>query len=371
MFYQYKDMDNCKLIRVDKTFNKDMLSILAASPINASGLHIYFDKSPDIFEIPRMKYSAGEHFGFFMDDSLKGFGSLGYFNALVKGQIEKVFTFYNFYLLPEARGKKIPYLAMKEFFSGVTGNANYGISITMKGNRSTESYIGRRIDHWMPPTRVIDELVVKSILFALPKKNETNYTIRNARPEDIPAIVKLLKEEHRQRDFGLIFEEDTFQLSLEKRGLQIENYFVAIDKRGTFKGVCLAWDCSSFRRTKVLRFSSKFYPSLLAYKTLEKIFPLAPFPKKGENFNELTITDYAVMNRDPVIMHALLSEIYRRHHNRKYHFMNWASCGSDDLLKAAKGFWHKNICSHIIFTSMDPERYNIKTHLPYIDIAFI
>lgn len=364
-------MDNCKLKPLDKTFNKQMLSILAASPINANGLSLYFDKSPDIFEIPRMKYSAGEHLGFFIDDTLKGFGSLGYFDALVKGQEESVFTFYNFYLLPEARGKKIPYLAMKEFFSGLRGNSNYGISITMKGNRSTESYIGRQDLDWMPRTRVIDELVVKSILFALPKKNETNYAIRNARMEDIPDIVRLLKVEHQQRDFGLVFREDAFQPTLEKRGLQIENYFVATDKREKIKGVCLAWDCSSFRRTKVLAFSSKFYPSLFAYKILEKIFPLAPFPKRGENFNELTITDYAVANRDPVIMHALLSEIYRRHHNREYHFMNWASCGSDDLLKAAKGFWHKNISSHIIFTSMDPARYSLKTQLPYIDIAFL
>ena len=110
---------------------------------------------------------------------------------------------------------------------------------------------------------------------------------------------------------------------------------------------------------------------MLAYKAMERIFPLAPFPAKGEKFNELTITDYAVSNRDPAIMNALLCEVYRRHHNRKYHFMNWASCGSDSLLIAAKGFWVKNITSHIIFTSMDPERYNIKTRLPYVDIAFI
>lgn len=364
-------MDKYTVMPVDKTFNKEMLSILEASPVNANGISLFFDKSPDIFEIPRMKYSVSDHLGFFKDNVLKGFGSLGYFDALVQKQQGNVFSFYNFYLLPESRGKQLPYLAMQNFFSSVQGKANYGISITMKGNRSAERYIGRQLTDWMPPTRVIDDLVVKSILFALPKKNETNYIIRNACLEDVQDIVKLLKEEHQQRDFGLIFQEETFLETLRKRNLQIENYFVAIDKRGEINGVCLAWDCSSFRRTRVLKFLPNFYPSLLAYKTLEKIFLLAPFPEKGEIFNELTITDYAVNNRDPVIMHALLSEIYRRHHNGKYHFMNWASCGSDYLLKAAKGFWHKNITSHIIFTSMNPERYNIKAQLPFIDIALI
>lgn len=364
-------MDNYKLSQVDNTYNEELLSILAASPVNAGGLSLCFDKSPEILEISRMKYPISEHLGFFKNDALKGFGSLGYYEALIKGRKENVFTFYNFYLLPEARGNRIPYLAMKKFITSVQGIANYGISIAMKGNRSAESYIGRQLDSWMPPTRVIDELVIKSILFALPKKNDTNYPIRNARTEDIPDIVKLLKVEHQQRDFGLVFSEESFQQELEKRRLKIENYFVATNKSGAIKGVCLAWDCSSFRRTRVMKFSPNFYPSLLTYKTLEKFIPLAPFPKPGESFMELTLTDYAVANRDPVIMHALLSEIYRRHHNSGYHFMNWGTCGSDDLLKAAKGFWYKNINSHIIFTSMDPELYNIKMRLPYIDIAFI
>lgn len=364
-------MDNYKLFRLDETYNKEMLSILAASPVNAGGLSLYFDKSPDIFEISRMKYPVSEHLGFFTGEMLKGFGSLGYNDAMVKGQKENVFTFYNLYLLPESRGKQVPYLAIKEFIKSAQGNANYGISVTMKGNRSAESYIGRQIGGWMPPTRVIDELIIKSMLFAFPKKNETNYRIRNARLEDIPDIVKLLKGEHEQRDFGLIFSEDSFQPSLEKRGLKIENYFVAIDRNGAIKGVCLAWDCSSFRQTRVLKFSPKFYSSLIAYKALEKLLPLTPFPKSGESFRELTITDYAVTNRDPIIMHALLSEIYRRHHNQGYHFMNWGSCRSDNLLKAVKGFWYKNINSRIIFTSIDQKRYNIKTQLPYIDIAYL
>ncbi len=243
----------------------------------------------------------------------------------------------------------------KNFFSRARGKANYGLSVTLKGNRATESYIGRKIGDWMPTTRVIDELIVKSILFALPGKNKTKYIVRNARIEDIPQMVKLLQQEHRQRDFGIPFSEDTFIPSLIKRKLDIENYYVASDASGAIQGVCLAWDCNAFRRTRVLNYSKGIYPSLFAYKTLEKILSMAPFPSAGESFNELTITDYAVSGRDPVIMHALLSEIYYRHHNRQYHFMNWASCGSDPLLQAAKGFWHTNLTSHIIFTSLVSE----------------
>ena len=364
-------MQDYRTMKLDPTHNEAMLAILAASPINANGLQLYFDKSPDLFTIPQMKYSSSEHLGMFKGDEFKGFGSLGYFDALVQGQPENVFSFYNFYLLPEARGTQIVKEVARDFFSSVRGKANYGISITLKGNRPAESYIGKKIADWYPPNRIIDELVVKSIFFALPKKNTSSYKIRNACLEDIPDIVRLLQAEHAQRDFGIPFHEDTFLANLANRKLSVENYYVATTPGGKIKGVCLAWDCSAFRRPRVLSYSSKFYPTLWTYAALEKILPLAPFPAAGECFNELTITDYAVTNRDPVIMHALLCEIYHRHYKSKYHFIQWASCGSDPLLQAANGLWHKNMTSHIIFNSMDPERYHIQPHLPYIDIAFI
>jgi hypothetical protein len=364
-------MDDYKLIEIDESFNSRMIPILESSPIQANGLSLYFDKSPDLFHISRLKYSYSEHLGFFLDTNIKGFASLGYFDAMVGGQKENVFSFYNFFLLPEARGRHLPELAMKEFFTHAREKANYGISVTLKGNRPAESYIGRQVNYGFPPSRVIDELVVKSILFSFPKKNKTIYSVRNATRDDIPAIVKLLNLEHRQRDFGLIFQEDDFQSVMIERDLVIENYYVATDRRGEIKGVCLAWDCSAFRRTRVMQYGPEFYPLLFAYKALEKFFPMAHFPRQGESFSELTITDYAVAERDPTIMHALLCEIYHRNHNRKYHFMNFASCGSDAVLSATHGFWHRDIISHIIFTSFDPKRYELPARLPYIDIAFL
>lgn len=364
-------MDDCIIIPIDSTYNQQMLEILSNAPINANGLHLHFDKSPDIFTIPRLKYSSNDHLGFFINGVLSGFGSLGYFDALVQGRKENVFTFYNFYLVPEARGKQIPAIAMKEFLHKAKAVSNFGISITMKGNRPAESYMSKVHDEWMPQRRVIDQLVVKSILFSRPKKNESSYTVRNAREEDIDEITSILKKEHEQRDFGMIFNESIFLQNLRKRNLKIEDYFVAIDRTGRPGGVCLAWDCSEFRRTTVHRFSPKFYPVLAGYKIMQEFFPLTPFPAKGESFRELTITDHAVQDRDPKIMHALLTEVYRRHHNRTYHYMTWGSCGTDPMLKAADGFWHTDIVSNIMFTSLDPTRYDMVPRLPYIDIAFL
>ncbi len=348
-----------------------MLQITNAAPIEASGLMLLFDKSPDIFEVSRLKYTKSEHLGFFKDDELVGFASLGYFPGTIEGKLQQLFSLYNFYLKPEARGRRFVERAMNTFFTKAKENANFGYAITLKGNRPIESYVGNRIVKGMPPSRIIDDLVVKTILFSLPRKNTTSYSIRNARSEDIPDMVRLLNTEYQKRDFGPVFQEDTFSISLKNRGLAIENYYIAVNSKGSLVGVCLAWDCTSFRRTKVIKYSSNFYPALYGYKLLEKIFPMAPFPRNEECFSELTITDCAVAERNATIMHALLSEIYYRNLNRKYHFMNIGSCASDHLLQAAKGFWYKEIRSHIIFTSLDTDRFNYQPQLPYVDIALL
>lgn len=364
-------MNEFQIMPVGTLHNSRMISILNATPINAGGLLVCFDKSPDIFEIPRMKYSECMHIGFFKNGELDGFASLGYHDALIKGEAQKVFTFFHFYILPCARGKHLPEKAARLFIEDSSGKSCYGYYIAMKGNRPVESYIGKHDHSWSPRSRIIDELVIRSILFSFPRRDKTGYSVRNARTEEIPEIVRLLRSEYSQRDLGQTVTEDIFLRNLSLRRLSIDNYYVAVDRKGYFKGTCLAWDCNSFRRTVVQHFSPKFYPVLYSYRLMEKLLPMAHLPEKGGHFNELTITDYATENRDVTIMHALLSEIYYRNLNRKYHFMNFGSCRSDELLTATKGFWYNEIVSNIVLISLNKEEININMRLPYIDIAFL
>jgi len=364
-------MDDYSICPIDSTYNDQMIPILKSSPINAGGLSLFFDKSPDIFEISRMKYSSCKHLGFFHNNDLKGFASMGYHDACIGGKHEKVFTLYHFYLLPEARGKHLSTGAVKLFLEDAAGKANFGYFITMKGNLPVESYIGCQRYSWAPQSGKIGELSVRSILFSLPHRNRTTYKVRNANNDDIPEIVRLLKAEHEKREFGHVFSEDSFKESLLKKGVTIEQYFLATDNTGRIRGVCLVWDCTSFRRTVILRYSSRLYPVLYIYRLLEKLMPMAPLPEEGTCFHELTITDCAAENRDRQVMHALLAEIYFRHRNRKYHFMNFGSCSNDDLLNAANGFLYQEVTSNIVLISLDPEKISIPVNLPYIDIGFL
>ena len=82
-------------------------------------------------------------------------------------------------------------------------------------------------------------------------------------------------------------------------------------------------------------------------------FNLPPLPAPGDHFRDVTITDYAVRERDPWIMNALLRAVYTEYRHRRYHFMAWGSSAGDPLLAAAKGFMCQRVFSNIVFFATD------------------
>jgi hypothetical protein len=360
------------MIPIDELQNNLMIPIMQAAAIQSGGLELYFDKSPDMFRISRMHFCKSRHLGFYDNEKMVGYGAVGFYDALVKGVNEKIYTLYNFYLLKEARGKKIPLLAVRHFLEdALKEKASFGLALTLKGNKATESYVEHPEASWLPRVKYLENWINQSIVFSKPMKNDTGYKVRKATLEDVSEIVTLLQEEHLQRDFGHPFTIDGFLPWLEKRQLDITNYYVAINALGFIQGVCLAWDCSGFRKTRILHYSHKLWFHLLAYHLMSSYWNMADLPEPDESFFEITITDYAAKNRDPAIMHALLVEIYREYREDGFHFMNWGSCVTDPLLKAGKGFWKLDMEARLLFSSFDSKRLEEKMNLPYFDIAFL
>jgi hypothetical protein len=365
-------MPDYQIKNIDERYNREMLQILRASPIKAGGLQICFDKQPHIFTQSSRKYFLTKHVGLFESDSLKGFGSVGFYDAMVSGSPEPVFYYHNFYVLPEARGHNFILNAGLHFLQDNSDPNIAGFSIAMKGNKPVESYFDDPAAKRIMQVQLLDSLVIKNIIFSFPKRNNSGYKVRQATDEDVPEIVQLLRTEYSQRLFGNHVTPDNFLPSLNLRGLSIHDYFLATSQNGRIVGVSAAWDCSSFRQTRVLKYSKNFWPDLLGYNLLSAFLPMAPFPKPGDCFKELTVVDYAVEDRNPAIMHALLCEIYRFYRSKNFHYINWGSCGSDPLLKAASGFWHRTTTSNIVLIK-HPAKY-IPDHalrLPYVDIAFL
>jgi hypothetical protein len=335
---------------------------------------ICFDRQPDIFALPGCKYDDFYYQGLFEGETLKGFGMIGYHKALMNGATSEVFCARDLYVLPEARGNKFLAKSTEIHFRDHQHRSPVGYGLIMKGNQASLKFVGKRPDnnHYSPFSRIINSLLVNTILLIPPVTAGRDYKIRRARQEDIPVIVKLLKSEHRDRLFGNVYSEETFPVRLLKnQGLSVSDYFLAFDRTGQCCGVCAAWDMSSMKQTRVLHYGMTFLPAQIAYRALSVLFKRPPLPGPGEHFREVTITDYAARDRDPGIMHALLRTVYKEFRQLGYHFLIWGSSADDPLLTAANGFMRQGVVNNIVLFSTTSELIEegaLKNHLPYIDI---
>ena len=370
-------MSNYTIRPIDQSYNRRMLEILRGSPIVTERMTVCFDRQPDIFALSRCKYDDIFYQGLFEDETLKGFGMIGYHQALVNGTPSEVFCGRDLYILPEARGNKFLAKSTEIHFRENQHRSPIGYGLVMHGNKASLRFVGNRPEknRYSPLSRIINKMVVHTIFLTLPVSAARRYKIRRAQTEDIPVIVKLLNNEHKDRLFGNIYTEETITAYLGKKpGLSIAGYFLAFDRNGQCCGVCAAWDMSLLKQTRVLKYGSAFLPAKIGYEFFSTLFNQPALPKPGDHFREVTITDYAVEDRNPEIINALLKTVYRQYRQLGYHFMVWWSSEDDPLLMAAKGFMKQRIFSNIVLFSTKPEWLEegmVKNHLPYIDASAI
>ena len=351
-----------------------MLDILHESPIVTGDMTICFDREPDIFLMPRIRYDHSEYMGFFFEDRLQGFAMMGYERAWIDRRPTSIFHFTDCYVRREARGKELIYKSFEIFFEQTHENAQTGYAVVMKGNRAAESYIGRRKQGFslVPYSRKIGELDVRNIIITFSRKADSPYIVRHAKENDVGSIVALLRRDFRERLFAPCIDDEKFLVNLEKRpGLGIGDYYVA-EEKGSPVGVCAAWDTSSFKQNRILRYSSRFRTKKLLYSLLGLLFGFPPLPGEGGSFRDVHITDFATRERDPGIMKALLHAVYGECRAKKYNTIIFGSSSDDPLLEAADGFMTERLVSHIILGGITRDTMEdgaISIRLPYIDIA--
>jgi GNAT superfamily N-acetyltransferase len=359
---------------LDRSHNSEILNVLWSAPINTANLTVCFDRQPDFFGLPEAKYDPYYYYGFFRQDLLKGFCGIGYHNAFVNGSYETVFHMRDYYISPEARGRGFGIKVAEKFFKETYNHSVLGYLIIMSGNLASLSYVGRRNVFFpcIPFSRIINQLDVRNIMLIWPVLNSRDYIVRKADNQDIPEIVALLNNEHKQRLFGNHYDETTFMSYLNRRpGLTISNFFVALDRNKRLCGVCSAWDCSSIKQTRVLRYGKRFRTAKFLYKGLSAVFQSPPLPSPGECFKEIVISDYATRDRDPSIMNALLRYVYNDCRKLGFQNMMWGSSSDDPLLKASESFFYQRIVSNIVLISTDQVRAEpgaVSNYLPYIDL---
>jgi hypothetical protein len=360
--------------QLERNHNDEILSVLRLSPNVTGDLTVCFDRQPDFFRLAEIRYNPFYYYGYFRQDKLKGFCGMGYHDAMVNGHPSLVFHMRDYYVSPDSRGIGFGLKVAEKFYRETYNNIDTGYIVIMAGNKASMSYVGHRNEKYpyIPYSRIINQLDVRNIMIIWPVLKSRDYLVRKAESDDIPEIIAMLNNGHKNRLFGKIFSLDTFLSYPEGcSGLTINDYYIAVDGKGKPCGVCAAWDCLSFKQTRVLQYGKRLRSAKALYKGLSVIFNILPLPAPGDCFRDLIITDYATRDRDPAIMNALLRAVYADARKNHYQNIMWGSSADDPMLRATKGFFYQRIVSNIVLVSRDKtmiENGAIRNNLPYIDL---
>lgn len=110
------------------------------------------------------------------------------------------------------------------------------------------------------------------------------------------------------------------------------------------------------KKNRVLKYGFKMKAIRLFYNIAARLFGSSKLPKLGDAFRDITIAEYAVKNRDPEILEALLRYIYNQYRKEGYHSIIMGASTNDPMLKATDIFWSKQVCSNVILGAIDKQK---------------
>lgn len=359
---------------INELYNQEILDIIRRSPISTDELTLNFDRSPDFFALHKAGFEHARYTGLFIDNELKGFVGVCYYDGYVGGKVESIIYYTNLYVLPEGRKRGFFYKSFDLLMKDRYKNARLVLTVIMKGNHKAIRMVGRRSESYPNVfyNKICYSLTVKNILITLRKRESTKYTVERANEKDVNAIVDLLQKEYEGRTFAPRIDKELFLRNMERRpNFGLKNYYVA-KKEGVVVGVCGALDTTGLKQTRVLKYKRKLRWTKLLYQLFTPLLGLPPLPKKGECFKDITLVDHATQHNNPEIMEAILKHVYNTYRPKRYNNIIFGSYEDDDLIKAADRFHSTTIESKIVLGCESEELLqSIKVYKPYINIAFL
>lgn len=368
--------DGFSVREIGRERNEDMRRILAASPVETRGLAVGFSRDPDVLAIPELFSERVKCVGFFRGEALVGFAMLMGQARYVDGTPREVMYFGSAHVTEEGRHRGFMRRASDFLFDGREAWPDLGFVVVMRGNRSTEKFIGRREPGYpgFPHSRAIGTLRAKNVLIAGPRKESGTCAVRRAEPRDVEPIVALLRAEYKGRLFAPVVDMDAFLRDLARRpGCALADHRVA-EKNGRIVGTCAAWDMGRLKQTRIVRYGWKLKGLRAVHSAVGLLGGFPRLPREGEVLRDVTVTDWAVENGDPEILEALLRNISNEYRARRYSVMTVGGPIDDPALGAADRFPGPSVLSTIVMFSRDPgllEKGRVDTSRPYVDLAML
>ncbi|MBW2455108.1 MAG: hypothetical protein JRI68_11390 [Deltaproteobacteria bacterium] len=358
---------------LDRSCGERMQAINRACPIEAD-FTFFFDREPDFFAWPEAVFDRHVYLGGFAGQDLAAYAMLGFSQGWHGDHHGELFYAGDARVLPAERGRGFTQDAGASLREQMPSRS-LGYGIIKQGNdRALGAF--RRASWPDTEVQLLGTLEVANVLLLRRIKPRAALVVRRARPQDLPAIVALMRRAYEQRLFApLITEPGLLADAQGLPGFGLDCYYLAF-RGDELVGALGAWDMDPVRRTKVLRYGWRGHAIRLAYQAGGLVFrSAAPLPRPGQSFRALTITRMAVPSADPAILGDLLTAVANDHLGRGYHMMHVAFCGDDPLRPAVAPFMVQRFCSDLFVIArgiaLGPLRRTSAWRSPYVDLRFI
>lgn len=350
---------------LDESWNDRFLELSERAPVRTERLQIHFDRSPDIFTIPKLTSYRNVPLGLFHDDHLIGCAVASYQKRYINGALTDVIYLGNMHVIERGTG----HIFLKKLSERVVQKmkdrpeVKYLYAYVMEGNRPADKLarLGELDSRWAGSVSMSTILTIKPIAL------DSKYTVRKAEMADVDQIVALLSDEYRQQWLAPEMSKKRFLQNLKNRqNIGIKNYFLAI-RNNEVVGTCLAWDMTPFKKNRIWFHGFRMGLIRFGYHIAARLTGNPPLPKPGEAVKDVTIAEYAVRDRDPKIMEALLRFVYREYRRKGYQAVIFGCDSHDPIIKATKPFISREVRSRVIIT---PLQENSKRNLIPPDLIF-
>ena len=365
------DAGSVRVALLDASHGPAMLAINRACPI-VSDLTFFFDRGEDFFRWPSLVYERFFYAGVFHDDRLVGYCMVGLVRAWTGQEFGWLAVLGDARMLPEHRGLGWIEEALALLADVVPGDVRYGVFIIKEGNRSADRLRARfGIEGYA--VRRIGRLTAQNLFIMRKMKPVAGVVVTRANPNDLDAIVDLLREEWRGRLFAPTVSAESLVRVICQPGLGWERTYVA-RRKGLVVGFLCAWDMGGFHATRVISYSLRATLARGLYAAIRLILQdAAPLPAPGATFTSVAITTMATRGGDPDILRALLVAVNNDHLDQGFHLMHVGMTTPSGHSPALRSWYTQTLCStiHLISRGKDPTPPPGSVQEPYLDLALI
>jgi ribosomal protein S18 acetylase RimI-like enzyme len=295
------------------------------------------DRAPDFFALNRLEGEASR-VGVVTDDGeIVGCVAFTRRRAFYQGRETAIGYASDLKVHSRARGLGAADLLSeyaREASRELTGDAPVILTI-LGGNRRMENRA--RGPRGTPVLERFASLDVMAIPLLWKRRVRSALRIRSAQLSDVEQMCDVWQRFARTRQFAASWDSSSLAEWIDAApGLDISDYLLAFDSRGSIAGFLGVWDQASFKQLRVVSYSRRMAWARRGINAVAPCVGTARLPRAGGEL--LSLATVHVCAEHPAVLRSLLLEAYRRYRDSRYACITIGLDTRDSLIAATRGW---------------------------------